>query len=137
MQLVRFDPFRDIEKNFEKLWGRGWASLPTFSETAVMDMYEEDGKLVAELTLPNFSKDEVKVSSDKDALEISAEHKEKEETKGKRRYYFRESSDQFLRRVTLPEGVDADKAVASFKNSILKITMPIKASEKAKTVRVT
>ena len=127
MQLVRYNPLRDLQKlesDLDKFWGGGWGSLPTITEAAPMDMYEEDGNLVSEVTLPGFTKDEIKVTTDEGVLEVSAEHKEKEEEKGKRRYYFRESSNQYLRRVSLPKGVKADKTEATFKDGVLKITMP-------------
>lgn len=139
MQLVRFNPFQELQKmeqNLDKLWENGWGMLPTFSEASAMDLYQEDGNLVAEVSLPNFKKDEVKVTADESVLEISAEHKEEEEKKGKRQYYFHESSNQYFRRVTLPEGVKADKAAAEFKNGMLKVTLPMAAQSKKKTKTV-
>ena len=137
MQLVRFNPFRDLQKmerDLDKLWENGWGLLPSATEASAMDMYEADGKLVAEVSLPSFNKNEIKVTADGGVLEVLAEHQEKEETKGKRRYYFRESSNQYLRRVTLPEGVEADKAEASYENGLLKITMPMATPKQAKTI---
>jgi HSP20 family protein len=139
MQLVKFDPLRDLqrmERDMEKLWENGWGMMPTFAEASAMDLYEEDGKLVAEVNLPNFKKDEVKVTFEEDTLAVSAEHQETKEDKGKRRYFFRESSNHYLRRVTLPQGVNTDKAEASFKDGNLKITMPMAAKKIGKTVAV-
>lgn len=139
MQLVRFDPLRDfqkMERDLDRFWEKGWGLMPTMVETSTMDMYEEKGKLVAEVALPNFGKDEVTVTTSEGVLEVSAEHKEKEEEKGKRRYFFRESSNRYLRRVALPEGVKADKAEANFKDGVLKITMPLAVQKKTKQLKV-
>lgn len=139
MQLVRYNPFREMQKmerDLDNLWQNGWGVFPTLTEASTMDLYEEDGNLVAEVSLPNFKKEEVKVTTDEGVLEVTAEHKEKEEKKGKRQYYFHESSDSYFRRVTLPEGVKADKANASFKDGVLKVTMPVTAPKKTKTVTV-
>lgn len=139
MQLVRNNPFRELqrmERDLDKFWQNGWGLMPTFTDASAMDMYEENGKLIAEVNLPNFKKDEVNVTADKGVLEVSAEHKEKEEEKGKRRYFFRESSNQYFRRVALPEGVNANKAEASFKDGVMKVTMPLAATKKAKAVTV-
>ena len=127
MQLVNYNPttdFKKMEKELDRFWENGWGILPAFTDMSTMDMYEEDGKLIAEVSLPNFKKDEIKVTKQQGVLEISAEHTEKKEDKSKRRYYFRESNDKYLRRVALPEGVKDDKPEAEFKNGILKITMP-------------
>jgi HSP20 family protein len=95
-----------------------------------------DGKIVAEVSLPNFKKDEVKVTTDKGVLEISAEHKEKEEDENKKRYYLRESSSHYLRRVSLPKGTQTDKVGAEFKDGILKVTMPVDMPTKSKAKEV-
>ncbi len=136
MQLVTYNPFKElqrIERDFNTLWENGWGMLPAFTESSTMDMYEEGGKLVAEVRLPNFKKDEIHVSSDDNVLEVAAHHKEEEEKKNKRRYYLRESSNRYLRRVSLPEGVDTEKTEAEFKNGVLKITLPITTSKKTKS----
>jgi len=141
MQLVRYNPQRDIrkmERDLDKFWENGWDLSPDLIDSTTMDLYEEDGKLVAEVSLPNFKKDEIKVTTDDGVLEVSAEHKEKEEKTDKRRYYLRESSNQYLRRVNLPDGVKADKVEAEFKDGLLKVTMPSSTQTKieARTVPI-
>lgn len=139
MQLTRYNPLREmqgIDQDFDKLWQNDWAMLPTFIEAVALDMYEENGNLVAEVSLPSFKKDEVKLTTDKGILEISAEHREKEEEKGKRRYIFRESSNQYFRRVALPEGVNGERVDASFKDGILKVSMPMAVHKKAKLITI-
>lgn len=139
MQLIKNNPFKDlvkIEHDMEKLWENGWNTLPTFAETSAMDMYREDGNLVAEVSLPGFKKQEVKVMADDGVLEVEAEHKQEKEKKTARRYYFHESSNRYFRRVTLPEGAKAEKAQASFKKGVLKVTMPIGPEKEAKSIAV-
>ncbi len=126
MQLVRFDPLNDFnkaERDLDRFLWHDWFLSPSFTDTAAMDLYEEDGKLISEVNLPNFNKEDVKVTLDKGILEISAEHKEKDEKKNKRRYFVRETNNRYLRRVTLPEGVESDKIEAEFKDGMLKITI--------------
>ncbi len=140
MQLIRYNPMRDLQKmqqDFDKFWSADWSLLPaTTTEAAPMDLYEEDGKMIAEINLPNFTKDEIKVSTNDGMLEVSAEHNEKEEDEGNRRYYMRESSNRYLRRVALPERVNTDQTSAEFKDGVLKITMPAKPDRESKEVAV-
>lgn len=139
MQLIKYNPFSELQKmehDMEKFWENGWSLPGLFIDNTPIDMYEEDGKLIAELSLPNFKKEEVKVTTDDGILEISAEHKEKEEKETKRRYLLRESSSQFLRRVALPEGAVGDEAEANLSNGKLTITMPMPSKKPAKTVTV-
>lgn len=140
MQLVKYSPLRELqimERDLEKkLWENDWGLLPPLAETSTIDVYEENGNLVAEASLPNFNKSEIKVNIDGRTLEISAEHQEKEGGKTQRRYYFRESSNRYFRRVTLPEGVKVEAADASFKNGTLLVVMPKVATKSIKTVEV-
>lgn len=138
MQLIRYDPFRELQRmqrDLDKFWGGGWGK-PMSTDSYAMDMYEEDGKLVAEVNLPSFRKEEVKVTADNGVLEVTAEHQEKEEKKNKRRYYLRESSDQYSRRIMLPEGADASNVEAAFKNGVLKIMMPMAEKPSTKHVEI-
>jgi HSP20 family protein len=141
MQLVKYSPFRDfqkIERDMDKLWDNGWGVFPTFADTSTMDVYEENGNLVAEVSLPNFKKGEIELTTDGGVLEVTAEHKEEEEKKGKRQYYLRESSKSYFRRLPLPEGAKVDKTSAEFKNGLLKVVVPLSTSTKklSKTVAI-
>lgn len=139
MRLTRENPlreFQDREHELDKFWQKGWGLLPTLTETAPMDMYEEHGSLTVEVALPNFKKNEVLVTASDGVLEISAEHKERAIGDKKRHYFLHESSNQYLRRVPLPAGTKFNKAKASFRDSVLRVTIPGATSEKATKVSV-
>lgn len=139
MQVIKYNPLRELQKmehDMEKFWENGWSLPGLFTDSAAIDMYEEDGKLFVELSLPNFKKEEISVTADDGVLEISAEHTEKEEKKNKRRYLLRENSSQFLRRIVLPEGATGDKAEASLVNGKLTISMPIATKKPAKAISI-
>lgn len=140
MQLKKYDPFSDIQKierDFDNLW-RGWlpGNLTSIAKSAPLDMYEQDGKVVAKLALPNFTSEEIDVKVGDGMLEISAEHTEKQESDNDRRYYVRESSNRYLRRVPLPENADGSKAEADFEDGTLTITMPCPPAKPAKKLTV-
>lgn len=130
MQLVRYNPWRDLsqlERDMEKIFGEGWdwASTPATQGPATIDMYTEDNKLVIEATLSGFKKEEVRVATTDNMLDIAAEHTEKEKPQTTRDYLMHESSHSYHRRVSLPEGIDIDKAVADFSDGRLVIVIPI------------
>jgi len=139
MQLIKYNPFSEIQKierDLDKVWNGDWSGMSSLTETATMDMYEENGNLVAEVNLPNFNKNEVRLTTNNGALDISAEHKDRKEEKDKRRYFFRESSSQYFRRVILPEGAKTENINATFKDGMLKISMPMATKEQAKTINI-
>jgi HSP20 family protein len=140
MKLVTYNPLPDLrrmEKELDKLWDTDWGMFPAVAETAPMDMYQENGNLVAEVNLPNFTKKDIRVTTTDGVLEVMAEHNEKQEKNTKRQYYLHESSNHYMRRIALPEGVKYDKAKAGFKDGVLKITMPTEPKKLAQTVDVT
>ncbi len=139
MQLVKYNPFKELQKmerGMDTFWNNSW-DLPTLLvDNSAIDMYEEDGKLITELQLPKFKKDEITIHSDDGILEISARHDEKEEKDSKRRYLMRESSSTYYRRVVLPDGVNADKTDAKYENGTLTLTMPMTAPKPPKAIAI-
>lgn len=139
MPLTRYSPFRELvqaEKDLSKMLDRSWSLAPTFTDISAVDMYTEAGKLVTEASLPSFKKNEIEVTATSEGLEISAEHKEKEEETGKRRYLLRESSQSYWRRLSLPPEAITDKVKCSFKDGKLTITMPLEQQKKTKTIPI-
>ena len=138
MSLVRYNPFWDVQnlrQNLDRIWDNGNETFSAIKE-ATMDLYEQDGKLVAEVSLPNFKKDEIDVTTNEGFLEITAKHSQEKEEKGRRYYYFQESADRYFRRIELPEGAQADKIQASFEDGILQVSMPMVVQHDAKKVLV-
>ena len=141
MQLVRSSPFKelmDAEKQFSKLLDRSWSLAPRFADASAVDMYVEDSKLITEVALPDFKKDEVEVTATAEGLEINAEHKEKEEEKEtkNRRYLLRESSQSYWRHLSLPPDAKTDEVKCALKDGKLVITIPLEEQKKTKTIRI-
>lgn len=139
MQLVKSNPFRDTQKlikDMNKSWDKDLEHAIESSEATALDLYEENGKLYAQMSLPNFNKEDIKVKTLDGILEISANHKEDDEIKNNRSYYFKEFNNSYSRTVRLPEGANTDLAKANYEEGMLTISMPIKASPKAKELSI-
>lgn len=136
LPAVRYVPLRDINRTIDEFWDKGWDLFPNLGESGSMDMYEEDGNLVAEISLPAFNKSELRVTAREGILEIEAEHEDTDENRTKRHYFLHESSSHYHRRVSLPGGVDENKASAEFKNGRLRIVMPIETTKSIKNIDV-
>jgi len=140
MQLVRYNPFDEIltaQKALDRMLDASWSWPLVATEDAAMDMYTENGKLTAEIALPTFNKEEVKVVADSEGLEVTAEHKEKEEKGDKRSYLLHDSSRSYRRRVSLPSGADTNQVAANFADGKLVVTMPFAEAKKATEIAVT
>ncbi len=101
-----------------------------------VDVLEREGQVVVRADLPGMSKDDIKVEVSDGLLTIQGERKneKKEEREG---YCYSECSyGSFYRAVPLPEGAEASKATADFRNGVLEVTVPALSSPQPKARRV-
>lgn len=85
---------------------------------------EEEGQFRIDLSVPGFTREEIKISLEKNVLTIKSEKKSREE-EGK--YVRREfTAADFERRFILPKHVDTDNISATAENGILGIVIPKK-----------
>jgi HSP20 family protein len=101
-----------------------------------IDVRERDGQLLIRADLPGLSKDDVQVELADDQLTIRGERKQekKEEREG---YSYSECGyGGFFRALPLPEGVDASKVKAEFRNGVLEIAMPAPRRSETSTRRI-
>ena len=89
-----------------------------------VETFRKEDKLVVRADLPGMPKDNVNIEVDDDVLVISGERSD--ETRDDRDDYYRSerSYGRFFRAIQLPEGVDADKIDATFKDGVLEVTIP-------------
>jgi len=101
-----------------------------------VDIQHRDGKLVVRADLPGLSKEDIKVEIKDDVLSIEGERKQekKEQREG---YFYNECSyGSFYRAIPLPEGADATKATADFRNGVLEVAMPAPSRPEQKARRL-
>lgn len=133
--LTFFDQMRDeMDRMFEgfPLVRQG---LPLFkAETPfipALEIEEKNGVMLVKADLPGLKKEEVTVEVTPQGLAISGERKAemKEEKEG----YFRSERTygEFYRFVPLPEGALVDKALATFKDGVLEVQVPLPKKEVA------
>ena len=129
----------DIERLFDSDFGRvGFGmsprltSSPWRSEGRLADArwapqvetFRKDDKLVVRADLPGLAKDNVNIEVEDDMLLISGERSD--ENRDERDDYYRSERTygRFFRAIQLPDGVDADKIEATFKDGVLEVTIP-------------
>ena len=104
-----------------------------------IDVSETGKAIKVTAELPGLEEKDISVTLDEDYLILSGERKE-EKKEEKEEYYHREMSyGSFERAIPLSAKVDADKAEASFKNGVLKISLPKipgAAKEKGEKIKI-
>jgi HSP20 family protein len=143
--LVRWEPMREmtslreamdrlIEESFIRPgWLGAWMG-PT--EMLPVDVYETDDKLVVKAPVPGVKPEEIEVTITGELLTIKGEFKAEQKTE-KGNYLRQERRyGSFSRQISLPTGVKADQAKATFENGVLSLEMPKAEEAKVKTVKV-
>jgi HSP20 family protein len=94
------------------------------SLTPKLDMFEENNELVIKAELPGIRKKDLDISLEDDVLTIKAEKKEEKEVKDATHYTRERHFGSYVRHMTLPKRVDAEKVTATLKKGLLEIRLP-------------
>ncbi|MFQ6003024.1 MAG: Hsp20/alpha crystallin family protein [Candidatus Zixiibacteriota bacterium] len=145
MAITRWRPFRDLlsiqdEMNrlFDDFFGRP-VTRPTWTEevwSPYVDVSETKDNVIVNAEIPGMSKDDVKVSVQDNVLTLSGEKKQEKEEKDANYHRIERSYGSFSRSFTLPTSVQPDKVKATYKNGILKITLPKTEEVKPKEIPI-
>ena len=89
-----------------------------------METFRREGNLVVRADLPGLTKDDINIEAEDDVLVISGERSD--ETRDERDDFYRSERTygRFFRAIQLPDGVDADKIDATFKDGVLEVVIP-------------
>jgi HSP20 family protein len=146
--LIPFEPFNEMmslrdamDRLFEDSFVRPRFGelIPRvgFGEMAI-DMYETKDDVVVKTALPGVKPEDVDVTITGDVLSIKGETKEEKETQGDNQNYLRRERryGAFSRSITLPSGLQVDKAQASFENGVLTLRVPKSEQAKPKSIKI-
>jgi HSP20 family protein len=124
-------PFRSLA-GLERSWAQKFVAAPP------ADVVETDKAYEITAELPGIDQKNIEVNVANGGITIKGEKKEETEEKKKDYYVSERRYGSFERYFSLPEGVDADKIEATFKNGVLKVTLPktAEAQKPAKRIEV-
>jgi HSP20 family protein len=145
MNIVRFDPFRDMaalqdrvnrifadayRRDNDDLTARG-AWIPP------VDIYESDNhELVLKAELPDVSRDDIALKVENNTLTISGQRKMDSEVKEEQYHRIERTYGNFSRSFTLPLTVDTGAIAAEYKNGVLSVRLPLREEAKPKQIQV-
>lgn len=111
--------------------GRDLAILaPSTWLQPTMDIASTEKEYIVTLELPGVDEKEIQLEIVEDALSIHGEKKQEKEEKEKNYYRVERSYGSFQRTLTLPDDVDRDAISATFKQGVMKVTIPRKEAPK-------
>jgi len=131
MSLVKWEPFKLFED---------FPLLPLTPFRALdfpVDVYEEKGNMIAEVSLPGMKLEDISVTFENGNLKVAAKREEEKETKGKDFFCKEIKRGTFERIIALPTNVKTEKTEAHYANGVLRILMPMIEPPKVEKIKVT
>jgi HSP20 family protein len=129
--LVKFDPFREVDRLAEQAWGPRRAVRPVVA----IDVHRIGNEFVAFLDLPGVSPETIELTLDKHDLTVAAERfalpSEETETLVRER-----PTGRFVRRLHLGEGLDLEHVTAEYEHGVLKVSIPLAEQATPRRVEV-
>ena len=140
--------FKDLEKRVENMFHDMWNnhfhreklpdaySFGSLSQMPKIDVIDRDKEVFVKAELPGFDKDDLDISIANNQLVIKARacSEEKEEEGDYLRQEIRKS--EIYRSVSLPAEVEDEKIKTSFKNGVLKLSIPKQKKSQRKKIKV-
>jgi HSP20 family protein len=145
MNLVKWTPTREL-KEIQAYLNRFFGDTPlrridegdfSFVDWApAVDVEENDKEYLIKAELPEVRKEDVKVEMLNGVLTIEGERRQEKEEKGKKLHKVERSYGKFVRRFTLPTGIDTTKVQAEFKDGMLNVHLPKTPAATPKSIDV-
>jgi HSP20 family protein len=134
MSVMRFDPFRDLDRLAEQMLGggpRGGGGARSFP----MDAYRRGDRFFVHLDLPGVDPGSIDLTAEQNVLTVRAE-----------RQFTREEGDEvianerpqgtFSRQLFLSEALDPDNIQATYDQGVLTLEIPVREQAKPRRIQV-
>lgn len=146
MNLVKWDPFRELEEvsnRLNRIFGRTPVRTESNNEMLAVadwmpsvDISETDAAYLIKGEIPGVKKEDVKVTIEDGMLTIQGERRQEKEEKGKKFHRVECSYGSFVRSFRVPDDADDSNVKAEFKDGMLNVTLPKSAKAKPKAINV-
>jgi HSP20 family protein len=145
MELVRWNPLQEamtLKQAMDRMLDASYLQPFWTSDDGadtivpVVDMYETGNEVVVKATMTGVEEKDLDINITGDTLTIKGETKSEKEEKQENYYYQERRYGTFSRSISLPAGLETDKAEAVLESGVLTLTLPKAESVKPKAVKV-
>ena len=128
--LMRFDPYRDIDRLSEQLGAGGQAprSFP-------MDATRRGDEFIVEFDLPGFAAESVELTVERNVLTVKAERRF-ERRQGDEVIVAERPEGVYTRQLFLGDTLDADRIEADYDAGVLRLRIPVAEAAKPRRVEI-
>jgi HSP20 family protein len=130
--LFSLNPFammRRLSEEMDRAFSSSFGLTPRWSESGtwapVIEVRERNNHLEIAAELPGLNKNDVRIECTDEGIVIEGERKRETESTEGGIHRSERSYGSFYRLVPLPEGADAEKAKAEFKDGVLRVSVPL------------
>ena len=132
MNVVRWDPFSNMDTLFNRMLPKAFAGWPRlgpesngdFQWSPSADISETDKEYLIRAELPAVKKEDVKVTVDQGMITIEGERKQQKEEKNEKFHRVERLHGSFMRSFSLPENVNLDAISCEDQDGVLTVRIP-------------
>jgi HSP20 family protein len=135
MALVRSDPFRELDRLAQQLWGEGRSRAATLSMP--MDAYRKEDVFLVQIDLPGVRGDAIELTVEDNVLTVKAERPAPGTTDGVQTLVAERPYGAFVRQMFLGDNLDVDRIEANYEAGVLTLSIPVAAHAKPRRIEVT
>lgn len=134
-----FDRFSSLRDELDRIFD---FALPSRDSglfggwTPALNVHDEKDKLVVNVELPGFRKEDINLSLHEGVLTVSGERKQERERKEGETFRSERHFGRFQRSVTLPASVNGSNVTATYKDGVLTIDLPKAEEAKPRQIAV-
>ena len=129
MALMRFDPFRELDRLSEQVMG---GRVP---RTMPMEAWRRKDEFYVHIDLPGIDKDDVDLTVERNVVSIRAERRPARE-EGDEVIVDERPHGIFTRQLFLGDNLDAKKLSADYDRGVLMLTIPVAEESKPRRVQL-
>jgi HSP20 family protein len=126
--LLRFDPFRELDRVADSAWGRPTSPMP-------MDAVRRGDTVTVSFDLPGVDPDSIDITVERNVLNVRAtrshERREGDEVLASERRF-----GSISRQLLLSDTLDGNAVSADYDRGVLTVTIPVAAAAKPRKVEI-
>lgn len=131
--LMRFDPFRDLDRLTQNLWNGDVRRL----NGVPMDAYRKGNEFLVHFDVPGVDPESIELTVEKNVLIVSAERTRQWGDEVEEVVVSERPTGSFSRQLFLGETLDAENIEASCDNGVLTLRIPVAEAAKPRKVEIT
>ena len=131
--LMRFDPFRDLDRLTQNLWNGDVRRL----NGVPMDAYRKGGQFLVHFDVPGVDPNSIELTVEKNVLTVTAERNRQWGEDVDEVVVSERPVGSFSRQLFLGETLDAEHIEANCENGVLTLRIPVAEAAKPRKVEIT